>query len=77
MKAGEVYRHSKSGNLYRILHLAKCSETLGDLVVYTPASSDYFCEKGSAATVWVRPAHMWNEIVEIDGKSVPRFVLIT
>ena len=23
--------------------------------------------------IWVRPASMWNETVEHDGKSVPRF----
>ena len=26
--------------------------------------------------LWVRPASMWNETVECDGRSVPRFLYI-
>ncbi|MEK7091875.1 MAG: DUF1653 domain-containing protein, partial [Patescibacteria group bacterium] len=29
-----LYRHSKTGNKYRVIGLAKHSETLEDLVVY-------------------------------------------
>lgn len=24
-------------------------------------------------TVWVRPKHMWDELVNVDGVMVPRF----
>jgi len=26
--------------------------------------------------LWVRPAHMWNETVERDGKTFPRFTFM-
>ena len=62
-----LYRHFK-GNLYRLLYVAKHSETLEPMVVYQAL----YGEKG----FWVRPASMWNETVEHQGKMVPRFQLI-
>lgn len=62
-----IYRHYK-GNLYKVLGFAKHSETEEDLVVYMALYGDY--------CVWVRPIHMWNEIVEKDGKKYKRFELI-
>ena len=59
-----LYRHFK-GNLYRLLYVAKHSETLEDMVVYQAL----YGEQG----IWVRPASMWNEHVERDGYSGPRF----
>ena len=61
------YRHFK-GNEYRLLAVAKHSETLEPMVVYQAL----YGEKG----IWVRPASMWNEIVEHQGHKVPRFQLI-
>lgn len=61
------YRHFKGGE-YEVLHLAKDSETLETLVVYRAL----YGEGG----VWVRPAKMWNEIVERDGKKYKRFLFI-
>lgn len=61
------YRHFK-GNEYEVLCLAKHSETLEDLVVYRALYG-----KGD---VWVRPASMWNQTVEKDGKIVQRFTYI-
>ena len=61
------YRHFK-GNEYEVLYLAKHSETLEPLVVYRAL----YGERG----VWVRPASMWNETVERDGKSDQRFTYI-
>lgn len=58
------YKHFK-GNYYQVLHLAKHSETLEDMVVYQAL----YGELG----VWVRPAKMWNEQVEFNGKIVKRF----
>ena len=61
------YRHFK-GNEYRVLYVAKHSETLEDMVVYQALYGD----RG----VWVRPANMWNETVERDGQIFKRFEYI-
>jgi hypothetical protein len=58
------YRHFK-GREYRVLCLAKHSETEEDMVVYQAL----YGERG----IWVRPAAMWNETVERDGKAYKRF----
>ena len=63
-----IYRHFK-GNRYRLIDVARHSETLEPMVVY----QTLYGEGG----LWVRPAHMWTETVERDGVSVPRFVLET
>ena len=60
-----IYQHFK-GNRYQLLYVARHSETLEDMVVYRAL----YGEGG----VWVRPASMWNEHVEKDGYSGPRFV---
>lgn len=62
-----LYRHFK-GNEYRVLYTAHHSETLEAMVVYQAL----YGERG----VWVRPASMWNEHVERDGYSGPRFTYI-
>ena len=61
------YRHFK-GNEYEVLYLAKHSETLEDMVVYRALYG--------AHGVWVRPAHMWTELVERDGQTYRRFTFI-
>jgi len=61
------YRHFK-GKEYEVIALAKHSETLEELVVYRALYGD--------GAVWVRPAAMWNETVEKDGKLVPRFFFL-
>ncbi len=61
------YRHFK-GNEYRVLAVATHSETLEQMVVYQAL----YGERG----IWVRPATMWLETVERDGKSFPRFSYI-
>ena len=62
-----VYRHYK-GNHYQVLYLAKHAETLKDMVVYQAL----YGERG----IWVRPASMWNETVDYQGKQVKRFTYI-
>ena len=62
-----IYRHYKGG-MYRVVCLAHHSETLEDMVVYEPLD-------GSTG-FWVRPASMWNEIVERDGQRFRRFTWI-
>ena len=61
------YRHFKD-NEYELLYVARHSETLEPMVVYRAL----YGERG----VWVRPAAMWCETVERDGKVQPRFVRI-
>lgn len=61
------YKHFK-GNEYRVLGIASHSETLELMVVYQALYGD----KG----LWVRPAAMWNEIVDKDGYHGPRFMFI-
>ena len=58
------YRHFK-GLEYEVLCVARHSETTEPMVVYRALYGD----RG----VWVRPAEMWNETVERDGKVLQRF----
>lgn len=61
------YKHFK-GNEYNVLYIAKHSETLEEYVVYQALYGEH--------GIWVRPASMWNEIVERDGKTYKRFEYI-
>lgn len=61
------YRHFK-GNEYEVLGVGLHSETLEEMVVYRALYGD----RG----LWVRPAAMWNEMVEKDGKKIKRFSYI-
>ncbi|WP_294954743.1 DUF1653 domain-containing protein [uncultured Eubacterium sp.] len=61
------YRHFK-GNEYEVIGIARHSETLEEMVVYRALYGD--------AGIWVRPAEMWNETVERDGKAFQRFTYI-
>lgn len=61
------YRHFK-GKEYRLLGVAKHSETLEDMVVYQALYGQ--------GGLWVRPAAMWQETVEREGYSGPRFTYI-
>ena len=60
----EYYRHFK-GNVYRVLHIAKHSETLEDMIVYQAMYGD----RG----IWVRPKAIFDEIIEREGKTFRRF----
>ncbi|MDD6237688.1 MAG: DUF1653 domain-containing protein [Clostridiales bacterium] len=62
------YRHFK-GKEYRVLYLATHSETMEQMVVYQAL----YGEQG----IWVRPASMWAETVERDGRIQPRFTYIS
>lgn len=61
------YRHYKNLD-YRVLGLARHSETLEPLVVY----QQLYGERG----LWVRPAAMFVETVEVGGKRMPRFAYV-
>ena len=62
-----LYRHYK-GNDYRVIGLARHSETMETVVVYQALYG--------ACGLWVRPAAMFNETVEVGGKRVPRFARV-
>ena len=61
------YRHFK-GNEYEVIGLARHSETQEEMVIYRALYGDF--------GLWVRPARMWNETVERDGKAFRRFTYI-
>ena len=63
-----VYKHSKTGNLYKVHFVAKDSETLENMVVYEAMYDNQMSK------FWTRPARMWFEEVLVNGKKVPRFV---
>ena len=58
------YRHFK-GNEYEVVGIARHSETEEAMVVYRKLYGD--------RSLWVRPASMWNEVIERDGKTFRRF----
>jgi hypothetical protein len=58
------YRHYKGG-LYRVIGVARHSETDEELVVYQPLYG--------AGGLWVRPRAMFLETVTVDGQPRPRF----
>jgi hypothetical protein len=64
------YRHYK-GREYRVLGIARHSETLEPLVVYQAL----YGERG----LWVRPAAMFTETVAANepGPRLPRFAFIS
>lgn len=66
LKPGK-YRHFKGGE-YELIGIASHSETMEPMVVYRAL----YGERG----LWVRPAAMWSEIIERDGKTFPRFTYI-
>lgn len=63
IRAG-YYRHFK-GMPYRVLGTARHSETMEELVVYQALYGEH--------GLWVRPAAMFAETVEHEGRVQPRF----
>ena len=62
-----IYQHFK-GNRYEVIGLASHSETMEPMVVYRALYGEH--------GLWVRPAAMWNEIVERPNYQGPRFYLV-
>ena len=58
------YRHYKGG-LYEVVDTVRHSETLEQMTLYRAL----YGEQG----LWVRPAAMFNEELEINGVRQPRF----
>jgi hypothetical protein len=61
------YRHYK-GNDYEVVGFARHSETVEAMVIYKALYGE-----GGA---WVRPLSMWENPIEVDGKTVKRFEYI-
>ena len=61
------YRHYKGGE-YEVLGTVRHSETLAPMTLYRALYG--------AQGLWVRPAAMFAETVEIDGVTQPRFTPI-
>jgi hypothetical protein len=61
-----IYRHYR-GQRYRVLGVARHSETEEPFVVYQAL----YGERG----MWLRPLSMFNESVEVHGQRVARFAL--
>lgn len=61
------YQHYKGG-LYEVVDTVRHSETLEPMTLYRAL----YGEKG----LWVRPAAMFLENVEIEGVSQPRFAKV-
>ncbi len=70
IKPGQIWKHSKKGGEYKIIALAKHSETLEDLVVYEALYEN------ELSKFWVRPLSMWQEEVLINGETKTRFELV-
>ena len=60
---GKIYKHYK-GNVYKIIAIAKHSETCEDMIVYQGVND---------GKVWVRPKSMWNDEI---SENLLRFTLI-
>ena len=61
------YLHFK-GKEYEVLFTATHSEAREPMVVYRALYGEH--------GLWVRPASMWEELVEREGKKIPRFTRI-
>jgi hypothetical protein len=61
------YRHYK-GKQYTVIGVAHHSETEEELVVYRKEYDDH--------GLWVRPKTMFLEMVNVEGKRMPRFEYI-
>ena len=62
-----IYRHYK-GKLYEVSGIARHSKTEKKMKIYSELYGDY--------GLWVRPADLFAECVEINGQSLPRFECI-
>lgn len=66
---GGTYQHYK-GNYYKVIDLARHSETLEEMVIYE------CLYENDLGKIWARPKKMFLENVTVAGKIVPRFRLV-
>jgi hypothetical protein len=62
VQAGARYRHYKGG-LYEMVGAATLESDLAPMIVYRSADG----------ALWIRPRSVFFELVEVDGRQVPRF----
>jgi hypothetical protein len=63
-----IYKHYKNKK-YKVICQATHSETREEVVVYQCLYDDY--------SMWVRPKEMFTELIEFDGRKIPRFEFIS
>jgi hypothetical protein len=63
-----IYEHYK-GNRYEVLGVGRHTETLEELVVYRSLYGTY--------DFWLRPLSFFLQTVEWEGKTVPRFKIVS
>jgi hypothetical protein len=62
-----LYQHYK-GPQYKVFYVATHSETHEQLVIYQALYGEF--------GIWARPLSMFNETVNIDGQTLPRFAYL-
>ncbi|OGI72030.1 hypothetical protein A3J61_01475 [Candidatus Nomurabacteria bacterium RIFCSPHIGHO2_02_FULL_38_15] len=72
IEAGQIYKHYK-GDAYKIITLAKHSETEEWMIVYERLTDTVH----SGYKIWARPQAMFFDHVEKDGYSGPRFEYVS
>lgn len=69
IKPGDIYYHYRTPDaLYKIITLALDEETEEPVIVYQALYGSHL--------IWTRKLSVWNQKIEIDGKSIPRFTKI-
>lgn len=66
------YRHYKGGE-YEVVGTAILESTLEQMVLYRPL---YTSAEFSPETTFVRPLAVFLELVEVDGRTIPRFQFV-
>lgn len=67
-----IYKHFKTGNLYKVIGVGKHSETLEDLVFYEALYDN------KMSKLWVRPIAIFTEVVLApDGTKKARFTFVS
>lgn len=66
------YKHFKGGE-YDVLGFAKHTDTLETLVIYREFEEKPDYNASVKSDIWARPLSEWEDIIEIDGKTVKRF----
>ncbi len=65
-----TYQHYRTRNFYRIIGVAKHSETEEDLVIYECLYDN------PKSKMWARPLKMFLEDVKVNGQKIPRFTFV-
>ena len=63
-----IYKHYKNKK-YKVICQATHSETREEVVVYQCLYGDY--------SMWVRPKQMFTELIEVEGRNIPRFEFVS